>query len=53
MASSVVVRSQEGKRFAQIVETENHRIFADEPKSVGGSDLGPNPYDLLLAALGT
>jgi putative redox protein len=30
-----------------------HLLQGDEPVSAGGSDVGPNPYELLLAALGT
>lgn len=31
----------------------DHHISVDEPESLGGSDKGPNPVELVLAALGT
>jgi uncharacterized OsmC-like protein/fermentation-respiration switch protein FrsA (DUF1100 family) len=46
-----VVDAGDGK-FAQDVYAGRHRLRADEPIASGGSDSGPNPYDLLLAALG-
>jgi uncharacterized OsmC-like protein len=49
--SSVVVRGS-AAGFAQEIQAGRHRIVADEPASVGGTDTGPSPYDLLLAALG-
>ncbi len=48
----VVVCSGNGK-FGTEVHTPSHRFVADEPRSYGGDDTGPTPYDLLLAALGT
>lgn len=29
-----------------------HALRSDEPGDVGGDDAGPNPYELLMAALG-
>jgi putative redox protein len=29
-----------------------HRLLADEPKEIGGNNMGPTPYQLLNAALG-
>lgn len=48
----VIVRGG-GVGFAQEVVVGPHRLVADEPAGVGGSDAGPNPYDLLLASLGS
>jgi uncharacterized OsmC-like protein len=35
------------------VDIRNHRITVDEPKALGGTDEGPNPVELMLAALTT
>ncbi|MDF2369242.1 MAG: bifunctional alpha/beta hydrolase/OsmC family protein [Rhizobiaceae bacterium] len=46
-----VSETGEGK-FQNTVHAGRHRLFADEPVSVGGLDSGPSPYDYLSAALG-
>ncbi|NEN24768.1 OsmC family protein [Cryomorpha ignava] len=38
--------------FTTEIIAGEHRFLADEPKSVGGNNLGPSPYQLLNAALG-
>jgi uncharacterized OsmC-like protein/alpha-beta hydrolase superfamily lysophospholipase len=48
----VTVREAGQGRFQQEITAGVHRLVADEPVASGGADSGPNPYDLLLAALG-
>jgi uncharacterized OsmC-like protein len=48
-----VVVSGTGEGLAQEIRVGSHRLRADEPLAAGGADSGPNPYDLLLASLGT
>jgi len=38
--------------FTQHVSTKDHTWLADEPIKVGGNNLGPDPYDHILAGLG-
>jgi uncharacterized OsmC-like protein/alpha/beta superfamily hydrolase len=41
-----------GDSYTSEVKTPYHHLLADEPKDVGGANLGPTPYDLLMASLG-
>jgi len=52
MTRAVIVKSGED-RYAQTILVGQHLFQGDEPFDVGGRDAGPNPYELLLAALGT
>ena len=51
MTRTVQVSSGPSK-FAEKISVGPHTLHADEPSDVGGKDVGPNPYELLLAALG-
>lgn len=52
MPEGVTVTETHEGRFTQEITVGGHRLQADEPASAGGNDIGPSPYDLLLAALG-
>ena len=39
-------------RYATAITTGRHALTADEPERNGGADVGPAPFDLLLASLG-
>ena len=39
--------------FHSEVKLRDHQLTVDEPKGIGGSDQGPTPVELVLAALGS
>jgi putative redox protein len=49
----VVTVHGDASGFVQEVIAGSHRFNSDEPAAAGGTDRGPTPYDLLLAALGS
>lgn len=51
MSRSVTVRGSSGLR--QALSVGPHKLVADEPEQAGSNDEGPDPYEYLLAALGT
>ena len=38
--------------YVQNISIGPHELLADEPPEAGGADAGPNPYELVMAALG-
>lgn len=51
-ARSVRVTETGAGKFTQRITTGSHTWAADEPESSGGTDSAPDPYQLLLSALG-
>lgn len=48
--ADVIVKSKENLQHE--VRAGRHTWWVDEPLNSGGDDAGPDPYDMLLAALG-
>ncbi|KPV53215.1 osmotically inducible protein C [Kouleothrix aurantiaca] len=48
--AEVIVHSVGNLR--QEIDAGAHTLIADEPVDVGGDNTGPNPYELLLGAIG-
>lgn len=54
MAASNEVTVRVGKSGVRAeILARGHLLIADEPATVGGTDMGPTPYDYLAASLGT
>jgi putative redox protein len=41
------------EKFTSTLNAGSHQLVADEPKSAGGHNEGPDPYDYLLMSLGS
>ena len=53
VAAGQVLVEEKDHKFTQNVYSDSHHWLADEPTAVGGANTGPDPYEHLLAALGT
>jgi putative redox protein len=52
MGKSVRVTDVGVATYTRLCDDGTHAVIADEPQAVGGADLGPDPYGLLLMSLG-
>ncbi len=49
---TTVTLEEQTTPYTQHIKTARHALMADEPLDLGGADLGPAPYEILLASLG-
>ncbi|GGD74470.1 bifunctional alpha/beta hydrolase/OsmC family protein [Lacimicrobium alkaliphilum] len=52
VAQGQVKVAEKNHKFTQHVSSDSHYWLADEPVAMGGENMGPDPYEHLLAALG-
>ncbi len=50
---SQVLISSSGKGMQHEISAGAHKWIADAGKEIGGNESGPNPHEMMLAALGT
>ncbi len=53
MAEANEVSVHVGSGYRAEISARGHTLVADEPKSLGGTNAGPSPYDYVAAALGS
>ncbi len=53
VAAGEILVSERDQKFMLDVFSDSHHWMADEPTRLGGKNAGPDPYEHLLAAVGT
>lgn len=51
--TTVKVHSKEASKHQQLIEAREHKFISDISPEQGGEDIGPNPHELFLGALGS
>jgi putative redox protein len=51
--NQVQVKANAKDHYRQSIKASDHAIVSDAPKEFGGKEIGPNPHELMLAALGS
>lgn len=52
IAKGEIVVGEGNKKFLREIASDDHFWLSDEPETVGGDNLGPDPYEQLLSSLG-